>query len=72
MFQIQWYTAESNTCYNSRLSKNIISAITIGFMGMLKREKFIKFVIFDKSSNIVFLASRDYTRYSMGIIKNLI
>lgn len=72
MFQIQWYTAESNTCYSSRLSKNIISAITTGFMGMLRHEKFIKFVIFDKSSNIVFLASRDYTQYSIGIIKNLI
>lgn len=71
MFQIQWYTAESNTCYTSRLSKNIISAISTGYTGLLRKEIFVKFVIFDESSNIVFVASRDYTQYSMGIIKNL-
>lgn len=72
MFLISWYTADSENAYHSRLSKNIISAITTGYTGLLRKEIFVKFVIFDESNNIVFFGSRDYSQYSLGIIKNLI
>lgn len=72
MFQIQWFTEDSETCYSSKLSKNIIKAIVTGYQMMLKKENFIKFIIFDEFNNIVFLASRDYSTYSVEIIKNLI
>lgn len=72
MFLISWYTEDSETCYSSILSKNIISAIVTGYQRMLKREDFIKFIIFDEFNSVVFLASRDYSTYSVEIIKNLI
>lgn len=71
MFLISWYTEDSETCYTSRLSKNIISAIVTGYAMMLRHEKFIKFVIFDEFRNVVFRASRDSSTYSTEIIKNL-
>ena len=72
MFLISWYTADSETAYSSRLSRHIISAISTGYTMMLRHDKFIKFVIFDESSNIVFSGSKDCSTYSLGIIKNLI
>lgn len=54
MFLISWYTADRENAYHSRLSKNIISAITTGYTGLLRKEIFVKFVIFDESNNIVF------------------
>lgn len=71
MFKIEWYTADSETCYMSKLSRHIISAISTGFMMMLKRDKFIKFIIFDKDNNNVFSASRDCSSYNIEDIKNL-
>ena len=71
MFKIEWYTADSETCYMSKPSKHIISAISTGYTGLLRKEQFVKFVIFDKSNNIVFSASKDYSQYSLEIIKNL-
>lgn len=71
MFQIQWFTKDSETCYSSRITRNIIGGISAGYTMLLRRENLVKFVIFDKSNNIVFAASKDYSEYSLGIIKNL-
>lgn len=71
MFKIEWYTANSETCYISKPSRHIISAISTGYTGLLRKEEFVKFVIFDKSNNILFSASKDYSEYSLGVIKKL-